>query len=175
MSGRIEWSRLPDDGVRAASLSRAHKPGLRAPEGSTTSPCRLAAAGGRAGLGGGAPACLRQRWAEPTAALSYRTQSARVRCVRHASQFDLQLTKKVDVKFRGRGVSASQPIMIGTHGSAIVQPIRGETGHAHSNIASMKNLDAVPIGCGRIRHNESRQKIDLGSINVMQLNLKQLD
>ena len=41
-------------------------------------------------------------------ALSYRTQSAHARCTRCASQFALQLTRKVNVKFQK--LSVSQPI-----------------------------------------------------------------
>jgi len=41
---------------------------------------------------------------------SYRTQSARVWCARYASQFELQLTRMIDVRFWG--LSASQPISV---------------------------------------------------------------
>ena len=46
---------------------------------------------------------------------------------------------------------------MGTHGLAIVQPIRGETGHAHSHAASVQHLDPILIDYGRMMRADSEQ------------------
>ena len=72
-------------------------------------------------------------------ALLYRTRSALVWCAWSASQFDRQLTRRLDVKFKE--LSARQSIL--HQQSAIRQPIQGSK--LRLGVACEQHLDPNPI------------------------------